>query len=181
MGQGVRYTCREALVRKGLTEEQKEQYRKTARAYRERNRDRLRENRRRYEASLPPERREARRRSRRESAKAWAKRNPEKARENATQYRKSAHGSRKRQEHSLLSRYGISLAEFDRLVASQGGHCASCGRSGKQLVIDHSHRTGKVRGLICQRCNVLIGYMERDSESVAKCRSFIEKHEGVQT
>ena len=44
---------------------------------------------------------------------------------------------------------------YDRLIAAQRGVCAICGAPPKtrRLHIDHDHRTGKVRGLLCQRCN----------------------------
>src|SRR5437867_13162633 len=50
---------------------------------------------------------------------------------------------------------GLSLAEYDALLAAQGGGCAICDRPPKtrRLDVDHDHRTGKVRGLLCHRCN----------------------------
>lgn len=50
---------------------------------------------------------------------------------------------------------GLSLEEYDALLAAQGGGCAICGNPPKtrRLDVDHDHRTGKVRGLLCHRCN----------------------------
>jgi hypothetical protein len=50
---------------------------------------------------------------------------------------------------------GLSLDDYERLLAAQGGGCALCGRKPKtrRLDVDHDHRTGKIRGLLCQRCN----------------------------
>lgn len=51
--------------------------------------------------------------------------------------------------------YGLSSADYDALLASQGGRCA-IGRErpkGKRLAVDHDHKTGEVRGLLCSRCN----------------------------
>ena len=50
---------------------------------------------------------------------------------------------------------GVTPADYDRLLAAQGGHCALCPNTPKtrRLHVDHDHRTGAVRGLLCYRCN----------------------------
>jgi hypothetical protein len=50
---------------------------------------------------------------------------------------------------------GVTDAEYARLLAAQGGHCAICEATPKtrRLHVDHNHRTGLVRGLLCHRCN----------------------------
>jgi Recombination endonuclease VII len=50
---------------------------------------------------------------------------------------------------------GLSLADYDTLLAAQEGHCALCPATPKsrRLHVDHDHRTGLVRGLLCHRCN----------------------------
>lgn len=50
---------------------------------------------------------------------------------------------------------GVSVKDYDRMLAAQGGGCAICGNPPKtrRLDVDHDHRTGKVRGLLCHRCN----------------------------
>lgn len=62
----------------------------------------------------------------------------------------------------LKRKYGISLADYDRLLAEQDGKCAICSvpeeeTTLKCLAVDHNHATGKVRGLLCTRCNTGIG------------------------
>ena len=60
--------------------------------------------------------------------------------------------------------YGISLEEVEQIRIAQNGKCASCGdkESGRGLFIDHDHKTGAVRGLLCQHCNTGLG-MAKDS------------------
>lgn len=56
----------------------------------------------------------------------------------------------------LLRVYGITEAQYLEILESQGGRCAICGRkpaAGKNLHVDHDHRTGAVRGLLDVRCN----------------------------
>ena len=60
--------------------------------------------------------------------------------------------------------YGVSHDEFLRLLDAQGAVCAICkGGNGKRaLSIDHDHATGAVRGLLCDRCNPMLGYARDD-------------------
>lgn len=50
---------------------------------------------------------------------------------------------------------GVTDAEYEQLLAWQDGHCALCPNEPRtrRLHVDHDHRTGKVRGLLCHRCN----------------------------
>ena len=61
-------------------------------------------------------------------------------------------------------KYGLSVEEYDQLFQQQKGCCAICGRSQlelkRNLHVDHNHRTGEVRGLLCFRCNAGVGYLD---------------------
>lgn len=63
-------------------------------------------------------------------------------------------------------RYGLTPEQYHQFLVAQGGKCAICGkdniRNGKsiRMCVDHDHKTGKVRGLLCNRCNVEVGYIE---------------------
>lgn len=64
-----------------------------------------------------------------------------------------------RLEKLLKQQYGMTQAEYDGLVESQGGVCGICRRSPAEaglprLVVDHDHVTGHVRGLLCTTCNL---------------------------
>lgn len=54
------------------------------------------------------------------------------------------------------SEYGLTLAQVQAMSRAQGDVCAICHEK-KFLVVDHDHETGKVRGLLCYRCNTFIG------------------------
>lgn len=65
---------------------------------------------------------------------------------------------------------------FDDLVRLQLGLCAVCCMPNKRLVIDHDHRSGQVRGLVCNRCNVQLHGFDRPMLAV-KLRDYIHAHE----
>lgn len=80
-----------------------------------------------------------------------------------------------------LRLFGITEEQYDSMVKSQGGVCASCGlpetatRNGvvKQLAVDHCHATGIIRGLLCQRCNLLLGLADDDIHVLLKAVEYL--------
>jgi hypothetical protein len=60
-------------------------------------------------------------------------------------------------------RYGITLEAYDQLAKSQDNLCKICSKlpkNGRYLVVDHCHKTGKIRGLLCDGCNVAIAILD---------------------
>ena len=74
---------------------------------------------------------------------------------------------RKMNETAVSRRYGISVEEYRRMKARCECKCEICGKvledtdTYTRICIDHNHRTGKVRGLLCQSCNNRVGWAER--------------------
>ncbi|MDQ1396542.1 MAG: hypothetical protein QOG64_1801 [Acidimicrobiaceae bacterium] len=65
----------------------------------------------------------------------------------------------------LKRKFGLTLEQYDEMLAAQLGGCAICGdppEAGKALHIDHDHDTGEVRGLLCVRCNNGLGQFKED-------------------
>lgn len=80
-----------------------------------------------------------------------------------------------RDRRRTLRLYGLSLEGFEAMKVAQEGLCALCGEpprvqvSGKSaLEVDHDKRTGRVRGLLCKRCNVLLGMVDDDPDRLAR-------------
>jgi hypothetical protein len=80
----------------------------------------------------------------------------------------------------LKSRYGITEAEYDRRLAEQGGRCAICRttKPGSRGVfrVDHDRLTGRVRGLLCNHCNLGIGHFDHDPELLMVAARYLMKH-----
>lgn len=104
----------------------------------------------------------------------WNANNPERRQEIAREWaRNNKPPQRVRLDRNLRAKYGITLVEFEAMVLEQGGVCAICHEpnySGKRLVVDHCHDTGRVRGLLCNGCNGGIGLLK---DSVLRLESAI--------
>lgn len=57
-------------------------------------------------------------------------------------------------------KYGITLDDYNKMLENQGGRCAICGSISGALFVDHCHKTGRVRGLLCCSCNTGIGLLK---------------------
>ena len=68
----------------------------------------------------------------------------------------------------MKKRYGITPEDYDQMYLAQGGRCLICRRHSseftRRLHVDHDHSSGKVRGLLCQHCNHLLGNAFDDPE-----------------
>ncbi|MFG1604389.1 endonuclease VII domain-containing protein [Actinoplanes sp. NPDC049265] len=76
-------------------------------------------------------------------------------------------------EYHLRRRYGIGQAEFDVMLAGQGGLCAICGAGDPQHV-DHDHRTGRVRGILCFNCNGGLGQFRDNPVVLASAIEYLK-------
>jgi hypothetical protein len=74
-----------------------------------------------------------------------------------------------------LAKYGLTIAEYDALLADQHGTCAICAGTPRYFVIDHDHETNRVRGLLCNRCNLAIGALGDTHESLVRAVAYLSK------
>jgi hypothetical protein len=90
----------------------------------------------------------------------------------------------RRQERAvrIKSKYGISIDDYDSMVVAQGGACAICRRAETMkikgtlvmLAIDRDHDTGRVRGLLCVNCNMLIGGAHHDVATLRAAIAYLQ-------
>ena len=77
--------------------------------------------------------------------------------------------------------YGISTEEYEQMVADRKGLCDCCNEKViakpplDKLVVDHCHNTGKIRGLLCNKCNVGIGILGDTVENINRAISYLER------
>jgi hypothetical protein len=96
-------------------------------------------------------------------------------------HRPPSSNSRSHRNAHLKHRYGITVAEYDAMLAAQGGRCAVCkqppGKNvrahwGGKLCVDHCHETNKVRALLCNDCNLAVGYAKSEGIAIAMVEYF---------
>ena len=78
----------------------------------------------------------------------------------------------------LRKKYGISIEQYDEIVKNQNNACWICHRPPKKqsLHVDHNHKTGKIRGLLCHNCNYGMGrYFKEDIDNLRRAAEYLEK------
>jgi hypothetical protein len=85
---------------------------------------------------------------------------------------KKCKAERQRADH-LKRQYGITEAERDAMIESQKGLCVIC-LSAPAAHVDHCHKTGRVRGVLCFNCNSAIGKLGDDPEVVRRAAAYLE-------
>ncbi len=98
-------------------------------------------------------------------------------REHVRAYRRRRNAERRTEirEYTLLRKYGVTLAEYETILASQGGGCAICGdvpEDGRSFHVDHLDDV--VRGVLCVRCNNALGQLKEDPELAARALDYLE-------
>jgi hypothetical protein len=155
-----------------------EKQREAQRAYKEANRESIRAWNREWRKRREKEDPEFKARAR-ANEKAYRARNPEKVRtKNQATNEKFAVA---RRNSNLKKLYGITHADYERMLVEQGGCCAICGTPApvgikKYFSVDHDHETGRVRQLLCDLCNNGLGRFKDDIDLLKKAVAYLERH-----
>lgn len=76
---------------------------------------------------------------------------------------------------NLKSRYGLTPVDYEAMFASQGGVCAICQTVPARPCIDHNHKTGQVRGILCHYCNIRLAALE-DASYLGPALAYLTLH-----
>jgi len=153
------------------TKEEKKEYHK---GWYEKNKDKMKEYRNKHENKEYQKRYYQEHKSKlNKYGKEWRKKNKDKTKE------WYENNKDKKKANQLKKRFGITLKDYNELLRKQGGTCAICRNKAndKALAVDHNHKIGKVRGLLCHYCNSTLGYFKEDISLFYKCIEYLKKHQ----
>ena len=96
--------------------------------------------------------------------------------------KKPEYYAQRHRKYQLSRMYGITEEQYNQMLASQNGCCAICGTNKptgkwKVFAVDHDHKTGKVRELLCNECNRGMGLLRDNAELLQKAANYILKHD----
>lgn len=117
--------------------------------------------------------------------KEYAKKNREKILKIKSKYNNKVELRDKFKNYKLKHRFGITINVYNKMKIDQNGLCKICNKKEtakhrignkvriKDLAVDHCHKTGKVRGLLCSICNRALGYAKEDVKILSKMIEYL--------
>lgn len=117
----------------------------------------------------------------------WAERDQRMREKDAEAFRKKSREAQARYRASptntihlryLKKRYGITVEQYAEMFDKQKGGCAICGKEPDRirLHVDHDHATGKVRGLLCFDCNLVLGHARDNTAILDAAKAYLLSH-----
>lgn len=118
--------------------------------------------------------------------KAYRGRNKDTLREGKRAWNKTEKGKTCTWRKWIKRAYGLTEADYNHMLAAQNGRCAICRELEIEKIkdkvlrfaVDHNHVTGKVRGLLCRRCNRAIGLLRENTVYIRAAADYLEKTDG---
>lgn len=112
----------------------------------------------------------------------WRKKNPNQVKRNSAKWRKE--NQDKMLNYYYLKKYGIDRDTYERMLKDQSGVCYICRQPESRrlhkklsrLSVDHCHKTGVIRRLLCARCNHVLGHTHEDSQLLRRLADYLEEY-----
>lgn len=124
----------------------------------------------------------------RQYLRRYWKTNPEKQREYKARYRGTDKGrsteeqwrktnrerlAKLQRDRTYFKQFGLTPDDVQKIRRAQRHRCALCRKKPKQLYLDHCHKSGRPRGLLCPRCNSLLGYFEKAPKMIQRAQEYL--------
>jgi hypothetical protein len=113
----------------------------------------------------------------RDATNRLRRRNPEKYNAQTREWKKA--NAERYRNYRLMKGFGLSSIEYDKKLKKQKNGCAICCKpctSGKNLAVDHCHKSGMIRGLLCSKCNLGLGLFKDDIILLATAKKYLTEH-----
>jgi hypothetical protein len=115
-----------------------------------------------------------------ERVTAWQREHPDKLKARMDAFRAAGKKKLSDRKSHLKRKYGLSLEQYDAMLAAQGGVCAICHLprpDERRLHVDHDHETGEIRGLLCFSCNNALGDFRDSLELFRAAAEYLDRDE----
>ena len=113
----------------------------------------------------------------------WQLRNHDRHLAYQRERRQRPENKRRERDGHLRRKFGITIEQYEEMLAAQDGRCAICrskARSDISLHVDHDHKSGRNRGLLCFRCNNVLGDLKDDPDRLLAALSYLDSHDPEQ-
>ena len=114
----------------------------------------------------------------REDNKCYLKNNPEKPKEYSNRYRMK--NPEKLKEERLKRNHGLTMEEYNQLIQLQNNRCVICteefNTKDRRACVDHNHKTGKIREILCNQCNSALGFLKENIATMQSMIEYVQKH-----
>ena len=109
----------------------------------------------------------------RKCARAWHNERPDYVRAKNAEYK--AKNPTYQTDRNRYVKYGLTRADIDEIIKAQGGKCAGCLRdvSNIKWCVDHCHKSGRVRGVLCDDCNLSIGRLRDEVATLYRLAAYL--------
>lgn len=108
----------------------------------------------------------------------WCKKNKDVV--NAAARKRYWEDPEKQYAYHLQKTYGLTLSRYNEVLKKQDGKCAICGvdqsKTNRRFGVDHDQVSGRIRGIICGRCNRGMGYLQDNAEICESAARYIREH-----
>ena len=109
-------------------------------------------------------------------ARKWREDNLERFQANQRRMRSTPEAKLRARAGHLKRKFGMTIEQYDAMLAAQGGGCFICGRPPREdisLHVDHDHSTGRVRGILCFCCNNALADLQEDPQLLTRAMTYL--------